>query len=148
MLHGTAYDAAVDWWTLGCLVFEMAVGVSPFKCPDMGLLVQMILKVKYTIPESISAPMASLIKALLTLAPATRLGSSGTGAEAVQAHPFFSSIDWDLLMKKQIPAPTQLDIDKGGGHADRTTSPGLYEKGGVRLCPWRAPSCVRGGADS
>ena len=26
MIHGKQYDSAIDWWTLGCIVFEMLVG--------------------------------------------------------------------------------------------------------------------------
>ena len=110
-------------------------GKSPFKCPDMGLLVQMIMSCKYTLPNFISDGAGSLIRSLLERSPAARLGGGGTGAAAVQAHPFYATLDWDKLMKKQIPAPTHLDLATGGeAHPERfSPTPGMYDQAAERL---------------
>jgi serine/threonine protein kinase len=36
VLHGTPYDHTVDYWSLGCMLFETLVGYPPFagKTPD------------------------------------------------------------------------------------------------------------------
>jgi len=36
VLHGTPYDHTVDYWSLGCMLFEMLVGYPPFagQTPD------------------------------------------------------------------------------------------------------------------
>lgn len=29
--HNLVYDRSIDWWSLGCVIFEMYMGVSPFR---------------------------------------------------------------------------------------------------------------------
>ena len=41
------------------------------------------------------------MRALLEKDPAKRLGSGAKGSAAVQAHPFFRSINWDLLYSRK-----------------------------------------------
>ena len=36
LLAGRPYGAGVDWWTLGCLIYEMITGRGPFNHPDMS----------------------------------------------------------------------------------------------------------------
>ena len=44
VLQGMPYDGAVDWWTVGCLTYEMLTGQSPFKSGDMARMVQQIVR--------------------------------------------------------------------------------------------------------
>lgn len=37
--------------------------------------------------------------------PAKRLGSGEEDAEAIKRHPFFASLDWDQVYKKQLKPP-------------------------------------------
>ena len=37
--------------------------------------------------------------------PKQRLGGDSTDAEAVKKHPFFKSIDWEKLYRKELPVP-------------------------------------------
>jgi serine/threonine protein kinase len=36
LLAGRPYGRGVDWWTLGCLIYEMITGRGPFSHPDMS----------------------------------------------------------------------------------------------------------------
>ena len=36
LLAGRPYGRGVDWWTLGCLIYEMITGRGPFNHPDMS----------------------------------------------------------------------------------------------------------------
>lgn len=50
------------------------------------------------------------VKALLNRNPKHRLGSQ-RGAEELKEHPFFTSIDWELLAARQIPPPFKPFVD-------------------------------------
>ena len=51
VLQGKQYDRGVDWWALGCLVYEMLIGHSPFKSHDMSQVCTLI--VSGDVPESL-----------------------------------------------------------------------------------------------
>ena len=49
----------------------------------------------------LSSDAKSFVRALLEKDPAKRLGSGAQGSAAVQAHPFFRGINWDLLYSRK-----------------------------------------------
>mmetsp|Transcript_7389 Transcript_7389/g.12446 ORF Transcript_7389/g.12446 Transcript_7389/m.12446 type:complete len:1256 (-) Transcript_7389:302-4069(-) len=133
VMSGLKYDASVDWWTLGCLVYEMLVGDSPFRSEDITSVVHAITRKKVDVPSSVSVPARTLIDGLLEKDPKCRLGSvgerwcvessrssqqaegsgllpppptRGKGSAAVKAHQFFSGLNWEDLFAKKVPAPT------------------------------------------
>jgi len=120
MLRGEEYDFSVDWWALGVLMFEMLAGRSPFDIvgnadnPDQNTedyLFQVILEKTIRIPRSLSVKAGSVLKGFLHKAPEERLGCHPqTGFADIQSHPFFRSIDWDLLERRQITPPYKPNL--------------------------------------
>nr|BAK09601.1 atypical protein kinase C [Lymnaea stagnalis] len=120
ILRGEEYDFSVDWWALGVLMYEMLAGRSPFDAvgnadnPDQNTedyLFQIILEKPIRIPRSLSVKAASLLKGFLNKAPAERLGCHPqTGFSDIQSHPFFRTIDWEMLEQKQIIPPYKPHI--------------------------------------
>jgi hypothetical protein len=111
------YGKAVDWWSLGTLVFEMLTGWPPFYDKNLRKMCEQILRSDLQFPPHCTAsPEArDLIRALLQRDPAQRLGSrSGDGAKEIQAHPFFRGIAWEKLDRKEV-APPFVPKDGGGG---------------------------------
>ncbi|CAH1772822.1 unnamed protein product [Owenia fusiformis] len=108
-------DYSVDWWALGVLMFEMLAGRSPFDIvgaadnPDQNTedyLFQVILEKTIRIPRSLSVKAASILKGFLNKNPKERLGCHpGTGFTDITSHPFYRSIDWELLEQKHITPP-------------------------------------------
>lgn len=45
ILLGQGHDQTVDWWSLGCLIYEMLAGYPPFSSKNRTQLYQDILKV-------------------------------------------------------------------------------------------------------
>jgi len=120
ILRGEEYDFSVDWWALGVLMYEMLAGRSPFDAvgnadnPDQNTedyLFQIILEKPIRIPRSLSVKAASLLKGFLNKSPTERLGCHpGTGFSDIQSHPFFRSINWEMLEQKQIIPPYKPHI--------------------------------------
>jgi len=114
-LRGEEYGFEPDWWALGVLLYAMMAGRSPFDIvsqtdnPDQNTedyLFQVILEKTIRIPRSITPRAQSVLKGFLNKNPADRLGCHpDTGFYDIQTHPFFKSIDWELLEAKQVQPP-------------------------------------------
>ena len=70
LLQGKPYHSSIDWWTYGCLVFEMVHGRAPFCSLDMGSLVQLITRCRIKIdPQLCSKTLESMLRALIHADP-------------------------------------------------------------------------------
>lgn len=49
--------------------------------------------------------LQDLIRKLLVLSPARRLGVLKSGAAGVREHPWFAGFDWSAFAERQMPAP-------------------------------------------
>ena len=110
VLQGKPYNQTIDWWTYGCLVYEMVHGRAPFRSLDMGSLVQLITRGKVSFDaEMCSKTLETMLRKFLVVDADSRLGSTKTGSgNTVREDPFFASMDWDALMLKEVPAPCAL----------------------------------------
>ncbi|CAG8593254.1 13210_t:CDS:10 [Ambispora gerdemannii] len=107
VIKGYGHSSAVDWWTLGILIYEMLYGITPFKGQSRNATFSNILKNDVYFPEPAgSVPVSnlckSLIRKLLCKDENRRLGSKA-GASDVKAHPFFKSTQWALLRHATPP---------------------------------------------
>ncbi|KAK9807282.1 hypothetical protein WJX73_007625 [Symbiochloris irregularis] len=101
VIDGRGHGKAVDWWSMGILLFEMLCGMPPFRAKGRQQLQKQILSSKLKLPPYLSSEAQSLVKALLTREPSKRLGYGPSGSADVQKHPFFKVIKWDALMQRQ-----------------------------------------------
>ena len=103
------HDTAADWWSLGVLTYELLTGASPFTVAGgkntQKEIFKHILRCEPPIPLNMSKDVSDFILRLLVKDPQKRMGGGPTGAEEVKAHKFFRSINWDDLLRKNIPAP-------------------------------------------
>ena len=51
ILTRSGHGKAVDWWTLGILIYEMNAGIDPFTDEDPMVIYQNILKGKVRFPK-------------------------------------------------------------------------------------------------
>uniref|UniRef100_A0A3B3HUG9 Ribosomal protein S6 kinase n=1 Tax=Oryzias latipes TaxID=8090 RepID=A0A3B3HUG9_ORYLA len=105
----SGHDMAVDWWSLGVLMYELLTGGSPYTV-DGGEnshsdIARRILKKDPPFPKDMDPSAKDLIQRLLTKDPTKRLGSGPDGAENVKKHPFYQNISWEDLAAKKVPAP-------------------------------------------
>ena len=100
------HDKNADWWSFGILLFEMLCGLPPFYVENLDKMYEMIKgsPVKFPKRITLSEDAKDVIRKLLEKNPKKRLGSQN-GIEEIKKHPFFASIDFDLIVEKKIPAP-------------------------------------------
>ncbi|KAL7415542.1 kinase-like domain-containing protein [Mrakia frigida] len=104
VIKGTGHTSAVDWWTLGILVYEMIFATTPFKGPNRNGTFANVLKHDVTFPDSpaVSNNCKSCIRKLLCKEEIRRLGSQ-SGASEVKQHKWFLPINWGLLRNERPP---------------------------------------------
>jgi len=107
LLLGTGHTPAVDWWSLGAILFEFVVGIPPFNAESPQAIFQNILDLDISWPdesnleedERMSPECKDLISKLLVRNPEERLGARG--ATEIKLHPWFNNepnaIDWHSL---------------------------------------------------
>ncbi|KRT82980.1 phosphotransferase, partial [Oryctes borbonicus] len=100
---------AVDWWSVGVLTYELLTGASPFTVEGekntQQEISRRILKTTPPIPDALGKDVADFISKLLVKDPRQRLGGGEDDAKELKRHPFFKTLDWSALQRKQIPAP-------------------------------------------
>jgi len=105
ILMGKGYDKNVDWWSLGCVIYEMLNGISPFYfVKDKNVDINIYNK-KIDIPYYFSFEASNLVNSLLQVDCKARLGYGPKDAEAIKNHEFFNGIDWNKVKNKKILCP-------------------------------------------
>uniref|UniRef100_G1PBU7 G protein-coupled receptor kinase n=1 Tax=Myotis lucifugus TaxID=59463 RepID=G1PBU7_MYOLU len=105
---GTAYDSSADWFSLGCMLFKLLRGHSPFrqhKTKDKHEIDRMTLTVNVDLPDAFSPELRSLLEGLLQREVGKRLGCHGGGSQEVKEHSFFRGIDWHHVYLQKYPPP-------------------------------------------
>ena len=95
---------ASDFWSLGCIIYQMFVGIPPFKASNEYETFERIVELNYSFPDPHKFPVPSyvvdLVRHLLIEDPDQRFGS-----ESVMAHTWFKDIDWRDKSKIWGPVP-------------------------------------------
>jgi len=107
VIKGCGHTSAVDWWTLGILIYEMLYGTTPFKGKNRNATFANILRDEVPFPEGSGAPAVSnlckgIIRKLLIKDETRRLGSRA-GASDIKTAPFFRTTSWALLRHMKPP---------------------------------------------
>ncbi len=105
VINGTGHGKAVDWWSLGAIIYEMLTGLPPFYSKDRDKLFNNIKQGNIKYPVYLSKDSIAILQAFFTQDPDKRLGSGKDGVEKIKKHPFFKNIDWDAIYNKKIKPP-------------------------------------------
>jgi serine/threonine protein kinase len=108
LITKAGYDNLVDYWTLGCLTYEMIVGRPPFYHSNHKILYEQILAGTYK-KELVEDSLASdFIENLLQQNPQKRLGKAGI--QEIFAHPFLQTLDIDQMRKHEVESPLKPHV--------------------------------------
>uniref|UniRef100_A0A8B9HQY9 Ribosomal protein S6 kinase a, polypeptide 3a n=1 Tax=Astyanax mexicanus TaxID=7994 RepID=A0A8B9HQY9_ASTMX len=105
VVNRRGHTHSADWWSYGVLMFEMLTGMLPFQGKDRKETMTMILKAKLGMPQFLSGEAQSLLRNLFKRNPGNRLGAGPDGVEEIKRHPFFSTIDWNKLFRREMHPP-------------------------------------------
>eukprot|EP00071_Canis_lupus_P019807 XP_013967822.1 G protein-coupled receptor kinase 4 [Canis lupus familiaris] len=113
VINNENYTFSPDWWGLGCLIYEMIQGHSPFrKFKEKVKREEVERRVKKDTEEyskKFSEDSKSICKMLLTKNPKHRLGCKA-GAVEVKGHPVFKDINFKRLEANMLDPPFCPDV--------------------------------------
>ncbi|KAD2804757.1 hypothetical protein R6Q59_029826 [Mikania micrantha] len=110
VLNSSPATIGNDLWALGCTLFQMLSGSSPFKDASEWLIFQRIIARDVRFPDYFSKDARDLIDKLLDTDPVKRPGAGPDGYDSLKNHPFFRGIDWHDTRSK---SPPRLVLEKG-----------------------------------
>ena len=122
VLEGKNYDFTIDYWSLGCMLFEALCGYPPFSGSKQDETYYNLKNWKTALrrPQTrdgryvFSDRTWQLIIKLIA-SPSTRLRNF----RQVQAQPYFSDINnWEALRSRTPPFTPQLDNEEDAGYFD------------------------------
>jgi serine/threonine protein kinase len=94
------YGTSVDWWSFGCVLYQMLTGAFPFFGENKYKLIDNILKKEPEYPAEFSAELVDLFKQLFEKDPTKRISTAG-----LKQHSWFAGLDWSALDNQTLQAP-------------------------------------------
>ncbi|TGZ78480.1 kinase-like protein [Ascodesmis nigricans] len=101
---GGGYGTEVDWWSLGVVFYECIYGKRPFGSDSHEGLGKEIMRASPRWPVTnppVSRVCMDAIRSCLTADINRRIGAASW--ESFINHPFFAEIDFEALVRKEIP---------------------------------------------
>ncbi|XP_055488268.1 G protein-coupled receptor kinase 6-like isoform X2 [Leucoraja erinacea] len=109
VINNERYSFSPDWWGLGCLLYEMIRGQSPFRKRKEKVkreeVDRRVKEDREDYSDKFSDETRSICSMLLTKDPKERLGCQGGGAAEVKQHPIFRPINFKRLEANMLDPP-------------------------------------------
>ncbi|KAF2131014.1 kinase-like protein [Dothidotthia symphoricarpi CBS 119687] len=121
VLKGDEYDFTVDYWSLGCMLFEALAGYPPFAGATVDETWQNLKQWKKVLRKPVyEDPSYFLSKRTWDLI--IRLVASKTsrfrGISEIHGHQYFAEVDWTKLRENKAPFVPELDSETDAGYFD------------------------------
>nr|XP_019960974.1 PREDICTED: G protein-coupled receptor kinase 5-like [Paralichthys olivaceus] len=109
VINNEKYSMSPDCWGLGCLVYEMTAGRSPFRARKERVkreeVERRVQEEEEEYSDKFTEDTKAICRMLLTKDPKQRLGCQADGAAGVKAHSFFKNINFKRLEAGIVEPP-------------------------------------------
>jgi protein kinase A len=99
------YNKAVDWWSLGVLIYEMTAGYPPFFADQPIQTYEKIVAGKVRYASHITNELKDLLKNLLQVDITNRYGNLKNGVQDIKGHKWFATTDWLATYERRVDPP-------------------------------------------
>jgi len=101
------HDRAVDFWSLGVLMYELLTGTPPFTASDPMKVYNIILRGfdQITVPRNVNRTAVTLMKRFCRENPVERIGYQKDGVADIKKHRWFQGFDWEGLDSRSLDPP-------------------------------------------
>ncbi|KAK7611783.1 serine/threonine-protein kinase sid2 [Phyllosticta paracitricarpa] len=138
VLKGEEYDFTVDYWSLGCMLFEALAGYPPFAgatvdetWQNLKNWTKVLKKPVYEDPNYFLSKRTWDLISRLVASKSKRF----KGISEIHSHMYFAEVDWSKLREQKAPFVPELDsetdagyFDDFGSEADMAKYKEVYEK--------------------
>ncbi|KAI9203325.1 kinase-like domain-containing protein, partial [Polychytrium aggregatum] len=141
VLQKKGYFSAVDWWSLGVMMYELTFGKRPFRAKTNEALQVAINTEPLIFPDhpagaTPSGDCLSCLSQLIERDVTKRLGAKESGGIPVlRAHPWFKEYDWALIEEKKGTPPFTPDSKKANFDATHELEELLLEDNPLKAKP-------------
>ncbi|CAG9321736.1 unnamed protein product [Blepharisma stoltei] len=106
VIMGNGYNSAVDWWSLGIMIYEFVFGTVPFgeNEEDTYKVYERVIEHNLIFPTNIkhTTHLKSIITQLLSVKGASRTGGS---ISKLKKHKFLAGFKWEVMFSRGISPP-------------------------------------------
>ncbi|KAI9787885.1 MAG: hypothetical protein M1816_007371 [Peltula sp. TS41687] len=125
VLSGDEYDFTVDYWSLGCMLFEAVVGYPPFAGATVEETWQNLRQWKKVFHKPVFEDRNYFLSKrtwnLIERCVASKSSRFQNMAE-IHSHAYFAEVDWTRLREQRAPFVPELDSETDAGYFDDFSS--------------------------
>lgn len=122
------YTRIVDWWSFGCITYELMVGLTPF-CRDNSesahAIYLRVLKGKITFPKHFKREPYSKAKTLVTSLLTQDISKRLVSPAEIAKHEWWNGMDWQGVAERRAVPPSKPELKTEGDahYFDRFAEP-------------------------
>jgi cell cycle protein kinase DBF2 len=121
VLKGEQYDFTVDYWSLGCMLFEALAGYPPFAGATVDETWQNLKHWKRVLRKPVYEDpnyfLSSRTWDLIIRLVASK-ESRFKNINEIHSHAYFAEVDWSKLREERAPFVPELDSETDAGYFD------------------------------